>query len=224
MAARRLLELVYLQQDRGVRNMNRDSDDFGTIDSGAVRRSLSELLGIARGLLADQRLSDEEIHFLNQWLEERYWVASEFPGNVLHKRIQDVLEDGVITEEERSYLVESLNMLIEDRLEDLAEQVDLTELWFDEVGLIRFDKTRFCLTGNFVYGPRAVCRTAIEKRGGIVMPSVSSEAQFLVVGGLGVDEWREGGLGAEIEAAVQLRASGEPLKIIPEDCWVAQLK
>jgi len=51
--------------------MNGDSDDFGSFDSGAVRQSLSELLGIARGLLADQQLSDEEIHFLNQWLEER---------------------------------------------------------------------------------------------------------------------------------------------------------
>jgi NAD-dependent DNA ligase len=115
-------------------------------------------------------------------------------------------------------------MLIEDRLEDLAEQVDLTELWFDEVGLIRFDKARFCLTGNFVYGPKSVCQTAIERRGGKVMPSVSDEAQFLVVGALGVDEWRDGGLGAEIEAAMRLRAQGEPVKIIPEDCWVAHLK
>lgn len=204
--------------------MSGNSDDFGSFDSETTRQSLGELLGIARGLLADERLADEEIHFLNSWLEERYRVASEFPGNVIHARIREVLKDGVITEEERSHLVDTLNMLIEDRLEDLAEQVDLTELWFDEVGLIRFDKARFCLTGNFVYGPRSVCQSAIEQRGGLVMPSVSKEAQFLVVGGLGVDEWREGGLGAEIEEAMRLRAQGKTLKIIPEDCWVAQLK
>lgn len=204
--------------------MNSDSEDFGSYDSAAARQSLGELLGIARGLLADQELSDDEIRFLNEWLEERYWIASEFPGNVIHERIRDVLEDGMITEEERSHLVETLNMLIDDRLEDLAEQVDLTELWFDEVGLIRFDQARFCLTGNFVYGPKSVCQTAIERRGGKVMPSVSNEAQFLVVGALGVDEWRDGGLGAEIEAALRLRAQGEPVKIIPEDCWVAHLK
>lgn len=204
--------------------MNSDSEDIGSYDSAAARQSLGELLGIARGLLADQELSDDEIRFLNEWLEERYWIASEFPGNVIHERIRDVLEDGMITEEERSHLVETLNMLIDDRLEDLAEQVDLTELWFDEVGLIRFDQARFCLTGNFVYGPKSVCQTAIERRGGKVMPSVSNEAQFLVVGALGVDEWRDGGLGAEIEAALRLRAQGEPVKIIPEDCWVAHLK
>lgn len=205
-------------------NMPSETDDFGSVDSAAARESLSELLGIARGLLADRQLGDDEIHFLNGWLEERYWIASSFPGNVIHERIREVLEDGVITEEERSHLVDTLDMLIDNRLEDLAEQVDLTELWFDEVGLIEFNKARFCLTGNFVYGPLAVCKTAIEQRGGVVIPSVSGEAQFLVVGALGVDEWREGGLGAEIETAMRLRAQGRPVKIIPEDCWVAQMK
>jgi hypothetical protein len=126
-----------------------------------------------------------------------------------------VLEDGVITAEERSHLVDTLTLLLDDRLEDLAEQVDLTELWLDEVGLLEFDHTRFCLTGNFVYGPQDVCKMAIEQRGGVVTPSVSGGAQFLVVGALGVDEWRDGGL-ARDEAAMRLRAQGKPVRIIPE--------
>jgi len=191
--------------------------------SETLKQSLGELLGLARGLMADQELTDSEIHFLNEWLEERHTMTSSFPGNVIHERIKDVLEDGVVTEEERSHLVDTLNMLIEDRLEDLAEQVDLTELWFDDVGLIDFNKARFCLTGNFVFGPEDVCKTAIEQRGGIVTPSVGDESHFLVVGGLGVDEWRSGGLGAEIESAMRLRAKGKSVKIIPEDSWVAYL-
>ena len=191
--------------------------------SETLKQSLGELLGLARGLMADQELTDSEIHFLDEWLEDRHSMTSSFPGNVIHERIKDVLEDGVVTEEERSHLVDTLNMLIEDRLEDLAEQVDLTELWFDDVGLIDFNKARFCLTGNFVYGPEDVCKTAIEQRGGIVTPSVGDELHFLVVGGLGVDEWRSGGLGAEIESAMRLRATGKSVKIIPEDSWVAHL-
>jgi NAD-dependent DNA ligase len=191
--------------------------------SETLKQSLGELLGLARGLMADQELTDSEIHFLDKWLEERYSMTSSFPGNVIHERIKEVLEDGVVTEEERSHLVETLNMLIEDRLEDLADQVDLTELWFDDVGLIDFNKARFCLTGNFVYGPSDVCKVAIEQRGGTVAPSVSDEAQYLVVGGLGLDEWRTGGLGAEIESAMRLRAKGKSVKIIPEDSWVEYL-
>jgi NAD-dependent DNA ligase len=197
--------------------------DMPSSPSETLKQSLGELLGLARGLMADQELTDSEIHFLNEWLEERHTMTSSFPGNVIHERIKDVLEDGIVTEEERSHLVDTLNMLIEDRLEDLAEQVDLTELWFDDVGLIDFNKARFCLTGNFVYGPEDVCKTAIEQRGGIVTPSVGDESHFLVVGGLGVDEWRNGGLGAEIESAMRLRATGKSVKIIPEDSWVAYL-
>ena len=191
--------------------------------SQSLKQSLGELLGLARGILADQELSDSEITFLHKWLEDRYHVTSSFPGNVIHKRIKEVLEDNVVTEEERSHLVDTLNMLVEDRLEDLAEQVDLTELWFDEVGLIDFNHTRFCLTGNFVYGPKEVCESAIEQRGGIVNPSVENEVEYLVVGGLGVDEWRSGGLGSEIEKAMRLRATEKTVKIIPEGSWVAHL-
>lgn len=188
-----------------------------------LKQSLGELLGLARGLLADQELTDSEINFLHDWLEERYHMTSSFPGNVIHKRIKEVLEDGIVTEEERSHLVNTLTMLVEDRLEDLAEQVDLTELWFDEVGLIDFNQSKFCLTGNFVYGPLEICESAIEERGGVVNKSVGREVQYLVVGGLGVDEWRSGGLGAEIEKAMRLRARDNSVKIIPEDSWVAHL-
>jgi len=200
------------------------SDSSGNYNTDALRQSLSELLGLARGMLADQELSDSEIKFLQQWLEERYSMTSSFPGNVIYDRIKEVLADGIVTEDERDHLVETLNMLIEGRLEDLSEQLDLTELWFDEVGLIEFHDTRFCLTGNFVYGPKEICKTAIEERGGVVSPTVDNEPEFLVVGGMGVDAWRTGGLGAEIEEAMRLKARGIPLKIISEDAWISQLK
>ena len=204
--------------------MSLKEPNSGNFDPSRLKQPLGELLGLARGLLADEELSDTEIAFLHDWLEERYSITSAFPGNVIHARIKEVLEDAVITEEERSHLVDTLNMLIDNRLDDLAEQIDLTELWFDEVGLIEFDQARFCLTGNFVYGPRKVCETAIVQRGGVVTPSIGDDSHFLVVGALGLDEWREGGLGQEIEAAMRLRAAGKQVKIIPEDSWVDHLE
>jgi NAD-dependent DNA ligase len=200
------------------------SDLSGNYNPETLKQLLGELLGLARGLLADQELSDSEIEFLQQWLEERYAMTSSFPGNVIYNRIKEVLADGIVTEDERDHLVETLNMLIEGRLEDLTEQLDLTELWFDEIGLIEFHETRFCLTGNFVYGPKEICKTAIEQRGGLVSPTVDNEPEFLIVGALGVDAWRSGGLGAEIEQAMRLKARGIPVKIISEDAWVSQLK
>jgi hypothetical protein len=200
------------------------SDSSGNYNSDAFKQSMGELLGLARGLLADQELTDSEIRFLHQWLEDRHSMTSSFPGNVIYNRIKEVLADGVITEDERDHLLETLNMLVEGRLEELSGQVDLSELWFDEVGLIDFHNTRFCLTGNFVYGPKDICKSAIEERGGIVSASVDNEPEFLVVGGMGVDAWRTGGLGAEIEEALRLKSRGIPLKIIPEDTWISHLE
>lgn len=198
-------------------------NDAENFSSDVLKKSLNELLGLARGLMADQELTDAEILFLHDWLEDRYAITASFPGNVIHARIKDVLEDGIITEEERYYLVETLNKLIEDRLEDLTDEVDLTELWFDEPGIIDFHSTRFCLTGNFVYGPKEVCKTAIEERGGTVMPKITNDPEILVVGGLGVDDWRTGSLGDKIEAALRLKKEGVSVKIIAEEAWVAQL-
>jgi NAD-dependent DNA ligase len=134
-----------------------------------------------------------------------------------------VLADDIVTDDERRHLVDTLKLLIEDRLDELVDQVDLTELWFDEVGLIDFHDARFCLTGNFVFGPLDVCKTAIEQRGGLVSSSMGATEHYLVIGSLGLDEWRSGGLGAEIERALRLRAEGKPIKIISEGCWVTHL-
>jgi hypothetical protein len=197
------------------------------IMSAALKKSLGELLGLARGMLADRELSNSEIEFLQVWLSDHAEVARGFPGNVIQGRIEEVLEDGIITGEERDHLVETLNQLVEGRLEDISGQVDVTELWFDDAGEIDFDRSRFCLTGSFVYGPIRVCSMAIEERGGEVSPTLLEgdfgNPQFLVVGALGVEEWRDGGLGRQIEKAMRLRAAGASVKIIPEDSWASQL-
>ncbi len=199
------------------------SDSYGKYDANALKEPMGELLGLARGLMADQKLGDSEIEYLNEWLGKRHDIKATFPGNVIYERIGEVLADGVITEEEREHLVLTLNALIEGRLEELSDEVDVSEFWFDEVDSIEFPNTRFSLTGNFVYGPITVCKMVIENRGGVVIPVSNQVPQFLVVGGLGVDEWRTGGLGADIEKALKLRDKGIPLKIISEDNWVSQL-
>jgi NAD-dependent DNA ligase len=204
--------------------MTTDPKFHASASDPGLSEPFDELLGIARGLLADERLSDDEIGFLSGWLNQHRSIARQFPGDVIHDRVRAVLEDGVVTEEERSHLVDTLNMLIQNRLADLAERVDLTELWFDDAGTIGFGGSKFCLTGKFVFGSPGLCRSAIEQRSGIVTASVGDDTNFLVVGGLGLDEWRSGGLGVEIEKAMRLRATGRPVKIIPEDALVAQFR
>lgn len=183
-----------------------------------MNRSLAALLGIAQGMLADGILTDAEIHFLDEWLTNNSAIATTWPGDLIHRRIRDVLEDGIVTPEERSHLVETLQKLIGGTLEELADLAHVTELIFDEVREIQVDGSVFCLTGNFVYAPREVCIRETIERGGIVKPNVSKKIDFVVVGGMGSPEWKHGSFGTKIQKAMELKQKAS-IAIIHEDKW-----
>jgi len=187
------------------------------------RRSLGALVGIATGVLADEQLTDDEICFLDRWLSTNDGVSCCWPGNLVHARIKAALADGVISEDERRHLVETLQALVGGRLEDLAASTHVTELAFDAVETIRFGGSTFCLTGEFVYAPRDVCTKEIETRGGIVKKGVSRLLNYLIVGGLGSEEWKHGSFGTKIEEAMRCKQKGAPVLIVHEDRWAASL-
>ena len=187
-----------------------------------MKRSLGALLGIAQGLLADGVLTDAEIEFLDDWLTANSAIASAWPGDVLHRRIKAVLEDGVVTPDERTHLVDTLTKLVGGRLDELANLTHVTEMIFDDVPSVQFAGSVFCLTGNFVYAPREVCIRETEQRGGVVKSGVSKKLNYLVVGGLGSPEWKHGSFGTKIEKAMQLKQKA-PLVIVHEDRWAQSL-
>jgi len=188
-----------------------------------VNRSLGALLGLATGILCDRKFVDEEIRFLNEWLEKNEAIAVEWPGDVVHARIQSVLADGMVTEPERTYLINTLQQLVGGTLDELAALTHVTALAFDPVPKIDFPGNWFCLTGDFVFAPRDVCEREIENRGGIAKSAVSKKIKYLVVGGLGSPEWKHGSFGTKIEKAMQLKRDGVPLLIVQEDQWARSL-
>lgn len=188
-----------------------------------LRRSCGALIGIIQGMLADGQLNNQEITFLHDWLQANEAAASTFPGNALFPQIKAALHDGQITEAERAHLSNVLQQIVGGRLEDLAESTHVTSLALDAVPIIDFAGRRFCLTGEFVFGPREVCTAAIERRGGEVIPGITKKLSYLVVGGLGSDEWKHGSFGTKIEKALQYRAAGVPLLVVHEDVWAGSL-
>lgn len=187
------------------------------------RRSAGQLVGIAMGLLADSRLDDAEIHYLHDWLDKHEEVACCWPGNVVHRRIKSVIADGMISQAERAYLIETLNQLAGEHPAAVACMNQVTELAFDDVKTLTFPGHCFCLTGNFVYAPRAICEEEVVERGGIVRCSVSRKVCYLVVGSLGSPEWKHGSYGGKIEKAMELKSQGAPIQVVREDVWAEAL-
>ncbi len=189
-----------------------------------LKESCAVLLGIAQGLLADGQLQNSEIRFLQDWLRTHEVLSNCWPGDVLREQVEEVLRDGYITETEREHLVSTLQELVGGRLDNLADSPLVTQLAMDEGDGIRFDGQVFCLTGDFVFGPRETCEAAITRRGGQLKASVSKKIDFVVVGGLGSKEWKHGGFGTKVERAVELQREGAKLRIVHEDAWAEALR
>lgn len=196
--------------------------EFGAAKND-LTRCLGALMGIAQGMLCDGRLSNDEIGFLQQWLQSNAAMKDAWPGNILHARIQAALADGVVSEDERQYLVETLLQMLGARDDNLAEPTRSTQLGLDDQVSINFAGSAFCLTGDFVFAPRAHCHEQIVKRGGLVKTSVSKKVSYVVIGSLGSAEWSHGSFGLKVEAAMNLKAKGVPIAVIREDQWANAL-
>lgn len=194
----------------------------GASNTNEVKHSLSALLGIAQGVLCDGHLSNQEIQFLDDWLATNEAIATSWPGDVVRARIRSVIADGVITEAERAHLSLTLQQLIGGTLDELAASPRVTQLAFDDVRRLQIPGSSFCLTGDFVYGSRDACVSAIEQRGGTTT-NVTRKLRYLVVGGLGSEEWKHGSFGTKLEKAIRYKREGTGILIVHEDSWVASL-
>lgn len=188
-----------------------------------MRTSCAALVGIVQGMLADGILNDQEIAYLSVWLDDAQNVSLTWPGSVIHAQVRSALADGVITAEERSHLVETLQGLLGGKLDEVAEASFVTELPIDRAVDIDVEGKLFCFTGDFVFGPRRICEQAIEARGGLVS-NVTKKLNYLVVGGLGSPEWKHGSFGTKIEKAMQLKQAGVGIQVVHEDTWASSLR
>lgn len=193
-------------------------------DQRLLKRSCESLLGICAGMLADGHLSDEEIRFLDVWLADNDDIANSWPGEVIVKRVRDVLSDGVITEDEREYLKSTLSDLIGGTIEETgATSGTATRLPIDDIDDIQIEDSSFCFTGSFLYGTRKSCHKAVEDRGGTASGSVKVSLTYLVIGALASREWAHTSHGRKIEKAMDYKSKGRQILIISEEQWTDAL-
>jgi len=188
-----------------------------------MNQSLGALLGIATGHLSDSHLSDSEIAFLHNWLEQHTAIATTWPGDVICSKVRAILADGHVSEEERAHLTDTLQKLVGGHLEELAASTHVTQLAFDDVTSIIIPGKTYCLTGDFAFAPRSLCEKEITSRGGTVKSGVSKKVDYLVVGGLGSAEWKHGSFGTKLEKAMAYKREGVPILVVHEELWTRAL-
>lgn len=176
-----------------------------------------ELLGFLGGVASDGVLNDREVTALSGWLNRNESIRSTWPASVIVNRLNHILEDGIITEEERQDLLLTINQ-ITGQVPDLNSvgYEASTEVWEDNLTELKVAGSTFCLTGDFVSGDRSSVDMMLRCMGAETSPSVNSQVDYLVIGTLASRNWLYTSHGRKIEKALHLKRQGGGIKTITE--------
>src|SRR3990167_5673414 len=189
-----------------------------------TERDLSEMLGLAKGMLADGIINDEEARYLQQWAKGHPDAIDKWPISLIFSRLQQFFADGRIDKTERIELKELLAHLIGGTASILLGTDFATTLPLDiPPPLICWVGEVYVFTGRFAYGTRADCEREVVEHGGAVQRNVTRQTTFLVVGTFGSRDWRHASYGRKIHRAVELRETGFAMRIVGEDHWASAL-
>ena len=185
-------------------------------------RQVTEMIGLARGLIADKQLNDAEVEYFYKWLAASEGAVENPLLSKLFDRISEILSDDIVDDDERAELISTLNSLCNNDFE-IGEMLKATTLPLcSPEPHIAFDQTRFTFTGTFSFGTRKQCETAVINRGATA-GSLTKSTDYLVIGEYATDAWQQSSFGRKIEKGMGWRDAGHPISIISEVYWRSKI-
>jgi NAD-dependent DNA ligase len=184
-----------------------------------IDRQIDELIGLAKGVVADGQVSQSEAEFLLRWLETNRAARSVWPAKVLYPRLVAVLGDSVLDAEEEGELLELMLQCVGGNAPARGEASMSTALPFTRPEpAIEFAQHSFCFTGKFYSGTRNWCEGQVVTRGAQI-GSVCKDLDYLVVGEIGSRDWIHSTHGRKIEKVVDYIGRGCHIAIVAEQHW-----
>lgn len=189
-------------------------------------RTVTELLGICRGLVYDGEVNEAELSGLGDWLARNAHAVNGYPGSVLFARLQGYLRDGVVDSDERADLAELLRDLTAEPapIEESVTSLATRALFDDPLPSVFFDAHEFVFTGRMLRGSRHWCEQAVSDRGGRCAKMPTRYTHYVVVGPIASAAWLHSTHGTKLLHAAKLKEQGHELAIIPEDHWLQFLE
>lgn len=203
--------------------------------------SMHRLLGICSGIIADGTIHRTELDFLQTWLTANKAITNHWPANVIAQKVDQVVQDGQVTQDELDGLLIALKTITGTAFIDTGSSApesvvipspkskkpkeketrlilsgDLPPM--PEIQVEFKDKV-FCFSGNFLFGPKKTCEMAVEKHGGTSVADIKKSVDYLVVGSIPNSAWKFGSYGRKIEAAAKWHAEEGTPHILSEENW-----
>lgn len=184
-------------------------------------RLVNELIGLARGMVADGKVDQAEAEYLHAWLVANSGVSRNPVVANLLTRVSSYLSDGHLDSEEAADLFDTLHQFTGGDL-SLGEIMKSTSLPLDQPApTLEFEGSRFCFTGTFAFGSRAECEAHVASLGATA-GGLSNKTAYLVIGVYATDSWAHSSYGRKIEKALEMKQKGLPILIVGEEHWLSQ--
>ena len=168
---------------------------------------MKEFKSFVEGLLADDNLSIEEIEHLRRYTGHLIFECEDnFYLEKIYSLIKQIYADGEITK----YEIEDLRNLLSEFLDPVSANTSTSNT-------LSFVGKLFCLSGNFEHGSKNEIEQLILERGGLCKSNIVKATDYLVVGGLGCQDWKMGNYGSKVENALAMQDKGSNIKIISEE-------
>ena len=178
-------------------------EHLDVVSTSAVTLATQILNGIMLGIKEDEVINEEECQSLRTWLYENNYLAGHFPFDKLFEKIENVLADGIVSEDEANSIDAEINKLL--------NPVDALH---NEVNSLKGKKV--CLSGNFSFGQKSAVEQYILSQGGIVESGVTRSTDILVVGDKECQAYFNGTYGTKIKKAMEYNGKGSQIRISRE--------
>jgi len=187
-------------------------------------RNIDELIGISRGLTADDTINQLEAEFLLDWISNHFNFdeLDTYPLNTIFDRLKNMLSDDNLDKDEAIELLDMLKSFTGDKpiVEEVSSMSSSLPLC-NPLPEITFNDKLFCLTGAFTIGTRKQCENMIKELGGVIKKSPTLKTDYLIVGILGSEDWIHSSYGRKIELAMELRdVRNTNIKIVTEEHFI----
>ncbi|WP_375322762.1 BRCT domain-containing protein [Aliivibrio logei] len=202
-----------------------DVIQYGYQDIWDIDALTNQLLGFLQGITSDDHLNDQEIMKLNDLLNKNNEATEKWPGNVIKTRLNSILADGIIDEEERTDLLQMLKGICGQQFTDtgLAE-CTATDCFAKDIIIESIENKHICFTGKFMSGNRKIIESIATKHKANTRKDVVQALDYLVIGSMASRDWKFTSHGRKIEAALSNQQKGLPVKIISEETWIEYIK
>lgn len=190
-----------------------------------VTHDIQILQGILHGILADGKITKEELVGLQDWLSDNEQLCSYYPYDEICTLVNQVLKDGIVTAEEEHTLKVFFSQFanIETKCSACTEN---EKKLLNVSGICALDPEikiadhLFCFTGKSAKASRSELAEIISEHGGKYSDSVTAKTDYLIIGNEGNLCWAFSCYGRKVEKAIDMRKKGSHILIVNElDFW-----